>query len=930
MKRNMDSGRQPSHATLNERLPWWMYLIGLSYIITFGVIFYLIFWGPAELTGFVNAFSDGAMVIRSVDDPNSPVAKGGLRAADRVLTIDDRPMRAVRDWTESTGNSQAGRSQRWVVSRGGDRVTLEIVPVGVTVQSKLAEGYVQYLILLLISSFLGLLIGWKRPADPVARIGAWFMLTASIAFGFPHGWAVPWRALPSALQLLLWIPQLSRFVLEGIFLSFFVLFPRRLVTRTWVWLVIWAPVVATLPWRAKAFYGVIHPGQVTPVPGWILTAGFVRTMLYLLIGIVVLAVSYRRFLDINEKRRVRVLMLGTAVSMISAIAMVWIDTFWGRRLGRLDIVLSAIVPFNTACPLSLAYAILRHRVLDISVIIRQGLQYALARGAVIGLVPALGALFILDLAVNSQQRLADIFQSRGWIYATAAALSLLAYWKRREWLASIDRRFFRERYNAQQVLRDVVGEIRAAGNFELAAARVVERIATALHPEFVSVMVHPAGEPEYRAVATFPAGVAMPHLTSESKVIALLHVLGRPLEFLHGDSSWLDRQLPREESEFVRRARIDLLAPIAAGPGQTEALLALGVKRSEEPYTREDQELLETITASLALLLEQPSRVTQLPSITFQECPECGVCYEPAAGVCHDDSCKLIPMHIPRMLVGRYRLERRRGQGGMGTVYEATDGSLERRVAIKLIRDEWVDSVEAVQRFRREARAAAGFAHPNVVTIYDYGVESETRAFLVMELLQGATLRDELDRNKRLPPLRLVHIFRGVCAAAEAAHQRELIHRDLKPENIFIAQSADRAGEVIKVLDFGIAKFLPSRGDLSPTSVTAATHTGILVGTPAYMSPEQLMGEDLDVLWDLWALAVVAYETLTGALPFAGATPADWRRAILSGKFRDLSEYLDDPPDRWTTFFARSLAFDRTKRPHSASEFFKQLEQALS
>jgi serine/threonine protein kinase len=199
-----------------------------------------------------------------------------------------------------------------------------------------------------------------------------------------------------------------------------------------------------------------------------------------------------------------------------------------------------------------------------------------------------------------------------------------------------------------------------------------------------------------------------------------------------------------------------------------------------------------------------------------------------------------------------------------------------------------------------------------------------------MELLQGATLRDELDRNKRLPPSRLVHIFRGVCAAAEAAHQRELIHRDLKPENIFIAQSANRAGEVIKVLDFGIAKFLPSRGDLSPTSVTAATHTGILVGTPAYMSPEQLMGEDLDVLWDLCALAVVAYETLTGALPFAGATPADWRRAILSGKFRDLSEYLDDPPDRWTTFFARSLAFDRTKRPHSASEFFKQLEQALS
>jgi hypothetical protein len=123
MKQNIDAGRQPAHAISDRRLPWWMYVVGLSYIVTFGLIFYLIFWGPAELTGFVNAFSDGAMLIRSVDDPNSPVAKGGLRTGDRVLAIDDRPMRAVRDWTEATGNSQAGRPQLWVVSRGSDRLT---------------------------------------------------------------------------------------------------------------------------------------------------------------------------------------------------------------------------------------------------------------------------------------------------------------------------------------------------------------------------------------------------------------------------------------------------------------------------------------------------------------------------------------------------------------------------------------------------------------------------------------------------------------------------------------------------------------------------------------------------------------------------------------------------------------------------------------
>jgi len=281
------------------------------------------------------------------------------------------------------------------------------------------------------------------------------------------------------------------------------------------------------------------------------------------------------------------------------------------------------------------------------------------------------------------------------------------------------------------------------------------------------------------------------------------------------------------------------------------------------------------------------------------------------------------------MLVGRYQLERKRGEGGMGTVYEATDTALERRVAIKLIRDDWVNSAEALQRFRREARAAAGFAHPNVVTIFDYGVEAETRAFLVMELLEGSTLRGELNRHKRLESSRIVDIFRGVCGAVEAAHQRDLIHRDLKPENIFIAKSSDATGELIKVLDFGIAKFLPANDGSSPTRMTVATHTGMLVGTPAYMSPEQLLGEDLDVGWDLWALSVVAYEMLTGASPFSAASGGDGRRAVLSGNFTPLGEYFDKPPERWLSFFARCFAVDCAARPHSAPEFFSQLEQAL-
>ena len=175
----------------------------------------------------------------------------------------------------------------------------------------------------------------------------------------------------------------------------------------------------------------------------------------------------------------------------------------------------------------------------------------------------------------------------------------------------------------------------------------MEPIETALHPQFVSVMVHAPGEREYRSVATRPSEQAPPHVSAESKLVALLHLLGKPLEFQLGSSSWLDQRLPQEEIEFVRRARIELLVSIASRPTQTDALLALGIKRSEEPYTSEDQELLEAIASSLALLLKQSMRPADRPA-GFKECPECGTCYEPATPTCPDDNVLLLPMRIPR------------------------------------------------------------------------------------------------------------------------------------------------------------------------------------------------------------------------------------------------------------------------------------------
>src|SRR5262249_32309901 len=221
----------------------------------------------------------------------------------------------------------------------------------------------------------------------------------------------------------------------------------------------------------------------------------------------------------------------------------------------------------------------------------------------------------------------------------------------------------------------------------------------------------------------------------------------------------------------------------------------------------------------------------------------------------------------------------------------------------------------AAERFRREARTAAAFSHPNLVTVFDFGVDSKSCAFLIMELLVGTTLRQEIQAQRKLPLARVIEIMRGVCAAGEAAHQRGLVHRDLKAENIFLVKTA--SSDLPKVLDFGLAKFLPENGAAS--FLTTDTGEGSLLGTPQYMSPEQLRGKPADKSWDLWALAVVAYEMIRGVHPFARRTIAECHTAILSATFERVGESSLDE------FFVMALALDQAKRPRTASSFFSQL-----
>jgi serine/threonine protein kinase len=226
--------------------------------------------------------------------------------------------------------------------------------------------------------------------------------------------------------------------------------------------------------------------------------------------------------------------------------------------------------------------------------------------------------------------------------------------------------------------------------------------------------------------------------------------------------------------------------------------------------------------------------------------------------------------------ISHFYVIRSLGAGGMGVVYEAQDTRLPRSVAIKVLKDELTTDVDAIRRFKREARLTSSLNHPNICTVLDAS-ESESRAFIAMELLEGVSLKARLMRG---PPTltEIIDIIRQVVDALGAAHDAGIIHRDIKPGNIFIT---DRGH--VKVLDFGLAKLTSRREQERATDETyQLTEAGVTLGTIAYMSPEQATGEDLDPRTDLFSLGVVLYECATGHHPFPGSTSAVTLSGILT------------------------------------------------
>ncbi|WP_441289526.1 serine/threonine-protein kinase [Sorangium sp. KYC3313] len=298
----------------------------------------------------------------------------------------------------------------------------------------------------------------------------------------------------------------------------------------------------------------------------------------------------------------------------------------------------------------------------------------------------------------------------------------------------------------------------------------------------------------------------------------------------------------------------------------------------------------------------------------LQICPSCQRCYDQRVERCLDDGAALKgPRPFPYRVAGRYRLTRAVAEGGMGRVFKAHDERLGREVALKTIRTEHFNNEDVRERFAREARLVARIHHSSVVEVYDSGELEDGTLFIVMEWLEGFTLAHAMKSHGPGTPAQVAVLLREGASALGAAHAAGLVHRDVKPENIFLIPSTGPGDFHVKILDFGIAKELSA--DVSATS------TGIFLGTPLYMAPEQARGRSVDTRSDLYSFAAVAYQALTGRRIAAGEDLATILASLSRAPPPPVSSLLPGTPPDVDRAFARALALSPDERPRDVEEW---------
>lgn len=602
---------------------------------------------------------------------------------------------------------------------------------------------------------------------------------------------------------------------------------------------------------------------------------------FLLIAVIIYNYSIINSLD--QKRRIKWVAYGSLIGITTSLTkklisflLITIDKeyiltsnyfFLFARFAELTI---------TLVPISFAYVIIKHQVFDITVVIRQGLQYLLAKNVLRLLlgVEAFSAAIIIGWNPNLTVR-EIISPSSGYFYLIGITTISLFY--RNQIMVWLDKIFFRAAYDREKILLDLISEIKKLDSITTISKLVSSQLEEALHPKS-TLFFYKEENKDCLTLNHSSVGINPSSILTNSQLIEILedNPRSRKLDFI--DS------LPPLEKEWLTSLNLQLIVPMMGRNKNLTGLLLLGEKLSEEPYSQNDYKLLEAIASQLAIvyennvLLEKVDKEEKIKKEVLdklaeqninlvKECPFCHLCFDNKDDFCPGDKTLLtLSLPVERIIENKYKLEKLIGKGGMGAVYQAIDLRLSRKVAIKVLHGSMFGNKDSIRRFEKEAKIIARLNHPNIIAIYDYGKLATDGAYLVMELIKGISLKHKLQQEKCLAPKLVAQIFNQIFEAIKVAHSKGIIHRDLKPDNILIADHNNQI--IIKILDFGIAKL----NSIDPTEANSLTAPGTIIGTFGYMPPEQFSAEPVDERSDIFSLGVIIVECLTGSKPFLGKT----------------------------------------------------------
>src|SRR5688572_11660222 len=668
--------------------------------------------------------------------------------------------------------------------------------------------------------------------------------------------------------------------------------------------------------------------------GWAFEASFALCLAVNLLIVIEGINRYRVNTDADERRRVQIVVF-TGVPAVFAYALKTGIPLLLGLMGRpvqlpwpIEAFLQAIILLPA---FGLPYAVAVRHVFSPRTVLRRGLQYALARRTLTALVALPLIALVASLVQQRDQSLAMIVTGRPVFYLFFLAMLGLGLKYRVPAQRWLDKQFFRAEYDAREILVSLAGRVPYEADPRDLIAMVVTQIDSALHPESIAVLASDAptgSNPNGKFTAVSTLRVEAAPLAAESGVITLLRWSDKPLEvFLDDDQAQVSR-LPPADRAWLQAANAALLVPIFAGgsdPRPFVGLIALGPKRSEERYTPEDRELLRGIAVQMGVALDL-SRLRRQVNTLVPASAE-ATAGKPAGSLVTQTSTPTVirtpgggsSMAVGAVIDNKYRVDAVIGQGGMGAVFRAWDLRLERPVAIKVVRADLLGDPDSRARFRRESQIVARLQHPSIVTVFDYGTLPDGAAYLVMEFVPGEDLRHLIKREGRLTIARTAELLSGICAGVESAHKSGIFHRDLKPENILLPES----GTGPKVLDFGVAKLTTTSNTTDGGTLTAG---GTIVGTPAYMSPEQLRGHTVDARSDVFSLGVMAYEMLLARLPYGGGSFIDIGLKQAEG---ELQVETADLPPALAQVIRRAIAYQKEKRPSSPLAFASDLKAAV-